>query len=218
MMQHSILIVGAGPTGLTLAIELARRNIPYRIIDKLPIPTHQSRALGIHARTLEVFADMGVVDAILQHGDKMQTLTIHAKQKTIAEIQYGRVESSYPFAIILPQTETEAVLTKRLHELGGAVERECELINFSVTTNTVRATLHDKHGQTETIETPYLIGCDGAHSTVRHQLNLPFSGDATDESWILADVQIDMATVKETFGLFLDAQGLLLLAPMGHNQ
>lgn len=217
-MQQPILIVGAGPTGLTLAIELARREVPYRIIDKLPFATQQSRALGIHARTLEVFSDMGVLDAVLQRGNKMQTLTIHAKHKVIAQLHYERVVSPYPFVIILAQAETEAVLANRLRELGGVVERDCELINFSETVDGVRATLRHAHGRTETMETSYLIGCDGAHSTVRHQLNLSFSGDATDESWILADVQMRHELSDQTFGIFLDAQGLFLLAPFGQNQ
>jgi 2-polyprenyl-6-methoxyphenol hydroxylase-like FAD-dependent oxidoreductase len=218
MKLSPILIVGAGPTGLTLAIELARRHIPYRIIDQLIAPTTQSRALGIHARTLEIFADLGIVDQILQRGRKIQTMTVFAKRRQLAQLHYERVASPYPFAVILPQADTEALLTQRLQELGGQVERGLQLTDFTWDGKSVVATIQDSNGQQEIMHVPYLIGCDGAHSMTRHQMNLPFTGDATDENWILADVKIKPSLTKRSFGLFLDPQGVLLLIPLGQNE
>jgi 2-polyprenyl-6-methoxyphenol hydroxylase-like FAD-dependent oxidoreductase len=218
MEQSPILIAGAGPTGLTLAIELARRHIPYRLIDQLTEPTTQSRALGIHARTLEVFADLGIIDQVLQRGHKMQTMTVFARRRQLAQLHYDRVTSPYPFAIILPQAETEALLTQRLQELGGQVERGLRLTDFTHNGKTVVATIQDVNGQQETMHVSYLVGCDGAHSTTRHRLDLPFTGDATDENWILADVTINPSSTRRSFGLFLDPQGVLLLIPMGQNE
>ena len=125
-----VLVVGAGPVGLLLACELARRGVAARVIDKLPRPTTESRAIIIHARSLEMLERAGVVEAVMASGLKVTGAQFHADGETRAEIPLNTVDSPYPFSVTLPQTDTERILAERLAGLGVAVERGTELIGL----------------------------------------------------------------------------------------
>src|SRR5437764_1981169 len=139
-MAQGVLIIGAGPTGLTLACELARRGVPFRIFEKLAAPVAESRAFGIQARTLEMLEDMGIVQQFLALGNPLRRGMIQINGGAI-RIDFSRLPSHYPFILLLGQSQTERLLTERLAALGGAVERNRELISLSQDEAAVKATV-----------------------------------------------------------------------------
>jgi 2-polyprenyl-6-methoxyphenol hydroxylase-like FAD-dependent oxidoreductase len=223
MTQHirqsgEILVVGAGPVGLTMASELARHDTPCRIVDASSRPVATSRALGIFPRTLEVFENIGVIEAILGAGHKLHGIHISAAGQRLASLNLNDIESPYPFMISLPQSATERILSTHLAQMGGNVERQVELLGFTQDNQGVTATLRHLQGQEETVRTPWLIGCDGAHSTVRHTLSLPFPGARYDETFILADVTLQASLPDDEVSLFFHPDGILGLIPFGSGR
>lgn len=186
-MDTDVLIAGAGPIGLTAAIELRRRGIRCRIIDTLTEPPQYAKAVGIQPRTLEVFENMGVLKTILDASTQMRGQIVFSGGAEVGRIDLG-LPADVPFAFAgLPQYDTERILTERLTELGTVVERGLALVSFDQNDDEVTATLSDG----STVAGQYLIGCDGAHSVVRKQLGLTFEGGAFDEAYMLGDVVVD---------------------------
>src|SRR4051812_29007752 len=167
-----VLVVGAGPTGLVMASQLARHGVPVRIVDKNPAPSSVSKAIAVQARTLEVFDDMGIVQEALDHGVRVRAANIYSNGHRMAHLSLASVDSSYNFALDLAQNETEKILGRYLDRLGVRIEWQVELLGFTQDADAVTATLRYTDGQEDTVSTPWLIGCDGAHSTVRHTLGL----------------------------------------------
>src|SRR6516165_4100598 len=186
-----VLIIGAGPVGLTMACELARHGVRFRIVDKSPAPSPTSRALAIFPRTLEVFQIMSLVDEILDAGLKVDGIAFYDKSGQIGEIGFSCLPCRYRFAVSLPQSQTEQILFQLLVKHGLVVERERESLGLSQTEDCVRATIRASDGSQELVESEWLIGCDGAHSGVRHALNLSFEGEAYAETFLLADVRLE---------------------------
>ncbi len=215
--MQQILIVGAGPVGLTAACELVRHGVPVRIIDKAPQRSQTSKALGIFPRTLEVFEMMGVIDRVLPAGLRLRGLCIHNQTEQIAGIDMSSVASPYPFVFSLPQSETERILIEHLQDLGVSVERERELIGLTQTDTAVHAVIRDANGAEETMETPWLLGCDGAHSSTRHFLGLEFEGAPYDESFVLADAKVDAPVSKDQVHLFASAEGIFAIIAMSSD-
>ncbi|HLW01668.1 MAG TPA: FAD-dependent monooxygenase [Ktedonobacterales bacterium] len=203
------LVVGAGPTGLMMALELTRHGMACRIIDKQPHATTTSNALGIHARTLEVFEQLGLIDEALAQGLKLHKMNIYADGQRLIQASFDTLPGRYPFVLSLPQSETERMLTGHLAQMGVAVERQVELTSFTQNPQTVTATLHHADGQEESVATPWLIGCDGAHSTVRHALNVSFHGAAYPEAFALADIKLHWPLPDDEAYIFLRQDGLL---------
>lgn len=212
-----VLIVGAGPTGLVMALELARRGIACRIIDKLPEATQTSKALALQSRTLELFDIMGVVEEPLRHGLQVGIANMYANGKRIAHMPFDELDTPYPFILDLAQSETEKILAARLTNLGVAIERQVELSNLAQNEQAERgitATLRHVDGQEETVMCTWLIGCDGAHSMVRHLLNMPFAGIAYPEDFALADVKIHWSLPANEMHLFLHEDGIFAAFPL----
>ena len=210
-----LLVVGAGPVGLTMANELARHGVRCRIIDQAAERSQTSKALAIFPRTLEAFSAMGIAADFLAAGERIQGLAMHHGSARLATIDLSSVASPFPFAISLPQSETERLLSDRLASAGIEVEREVSLTNVEQTSDLVRATLRHADGREETVETPWLLGCDGAHSTTRHALGMEFVGSQYDESFILADVRIEPAPDRRHVHLFLAPDGVFGVIPFG---
>jgi 2-polyprenyl-6-methoxyphenol hydroxylase-like FAD-dependent oxidoreductase len=208
------LVVGAGPTGLLMASELARHGVSCRIIDKGPHATTTSNAIALHARTLEVFEQLGIIEEALAQGLKQHGASIYADGERLIHVSFDELDAPYPFILSLPQSETERILGAHLERLGIQVERNVELLGFTQDEQTVAARLRHADGHEETVTTAWLIGCDGAHSAVRHVLNMPFSGSAYPEAFALADVKVRWPLSDDEMHMFLGHDGLLAVFPM----
>ena len=197
-----------------MALELTRHGVPCRIIDKLPHASTTSKALAIHSRTLEVFEQIGLIEEALALGLKEHGMNVYADGQRIIHMSFDELNAPYPFILDLPQNQTEQLLGARLEQMGVHVERQVELLDFSQDEQAVTATLRHADGHTETITTSWLIGCDGAHSAVRHTLNIPFSGSAYPEAFALADVRLDWPLPESEMQIFIRQEGLLAVFPM----
>ncbi len=201
-----------------MANELARHGVRCRIIDQTAARSQTSRALGIFPRTLEVFSAMGIASHFLAAGDRLQGLAIHHGEEQLAAIDVTSVASPFPFVLTLPQSETERLLSERLASFGIEVERELGLATLEQTNESVRATLRHADGREEIMQTPWLFGCDGAHSTTRHALGIEFEGAPYDESFILADVRAEPAMDRNRLHLYLGNDGLFGFIPFGGDR
>jgi 2-polyprenyl-6-methoxyphenol hydroxylase-like FAD-dependent oxidoreductase len=190
-MKKQVLIVGAGPVGMTLASELTRYGISVRIIDQAAQRTDKSKALVLWSRTLELLNRGVGAEAFIQAGFKTTAVNIVATGgKLVGRVGMESVNSPYPYALMLPQSETERLLEEHLTRSGVRVEREVELTGFETTADAVAAILRHSDGRLETMQADWIAGCDGAHSTVRHTLGVAFDGETLDSDWILADVHM----------------------------
>ena len=212
------LIVGAGPVGLAMALNLTRHGVPCRIVDKNAERSSKSKALGVQPRTLEIFETMGVLDAALEAGHKIFGVSVYAHGKHLARVSFEGLESPCPFVLVLPQSETERILIDRLCALGIEMEREVEVTGFSQEPDGVTATLRHADGKQETFRTPWLLGCDGAHSVVRHTLGLPFEGVPYEEGFVLADVKIEWPLPEDELTVFLAEEGIMGVFPLGRER
>src|ERR1700677_4073640 len=163
-----VLVVGAGPVGMTMASELARYGVPVRIVDKAAERTDKSKALVIWSRTLELLDRGGGSAPFVEAGFKAEAVNIIAGDKVIGRVSMESAQSPYPYGLMLPQSETERLLEERLASLGVSVERQVELISFKSNVDGVEAVLRHSDGREEAVSTDWLLGCDGAHSVVRH--------------------------------------------------
>ena len=175
-----------------MAAELSRYGIPIRIIEKAPQRTDKSKAIVLWSRTLELLDRTGSGQKFVAAGFKVTGANIIAGDQQIAHVHLDEVKTPHPYALMLPQSDTERLLDEHLNTYGVKVERQVELVKFTPAADKVSATLRHVDGHEETIEVAWLIGCDGAHSTVRHGLNLAFEGDTLMSDWMLADVHLTM--------------------------
>ncbi len=209
-----ILIVGAGPVGLVLASELARRNVPVRIIDHAPAPSNTSRAVLIHARTLEIFADMDLLEPMLEAGRPIHGASVFAGKKLVVRFPFDELDSAYRFALDLPQPETERILLAHLESLGVVVERRTTLVGFDRRPDSLSVFLRAEESGSHTAQVSWLVGCDGAQSTVRHTLGVHFGGDGEADNYLLADVRIDWDRPDDEWFSWLHEDGLISVFPL----
>jgi 2-polyprenyl-6-methoxyphenol hydroxylase-like FAD-dependent oxidoreductase len=214
-MKPEALVVGAGPVGLTMAAELTRYGVGVRIIDKAPGRTDKSKALVLWSRTLELIDRMGCGAAFVEAGFKVRAANIVAEGKRLAHIKLDALETPYPYALTLPQSDTERLLEHHLNTLGVQVERRVELARFVADGDRVTATLRGADGNEETVAVPWMIGCDGAHSVVRAGLGMQFEGDTLPSNWILADVHLAGGpTPPDEISVYWHADGVLVMFPI----
>jgi len=191
-----VLIVGAGPTGLMVANELARHGVQPRIIDRGPAPATTSRALVVQPRTLEIFDDIGVIDQAIAAGNPATVLTITFANKAvgleIADALTGAENyTAYPALRTLSQQDTERILTELLSRQGVDVERGQALTDLTQDSEAVTASVRGEDGSIDTVRCRWVIGCDGAHSAVRKAAGIPFAGSTYRDEFIMADAELD---------------------------
>ncbi len=214
--DHTVVIVGAGPTGLALGAELKRLGIPSLILDRLEAGANTSRAAVVHARTLEVLEPLGVTPELLQEGIVVPIFRVRDRNRILTSISFKDLDTKYPFTLMCPQNRTEAVLLRRLQSLGGAVQRPCDVVTVRPGENDVEVQF--KSGEElKTVRTKWLVGCDGMHSVVREQTAIPFIGGNYEESFVLADVEMDWPLDREEVSLFFSDKGLVVVAPLPGN-
>ncbi len=212
--RPNVLIVGAGPVGLTLACSLRLHGVDCLVIDKTSGPVRESRATDIHARTMEIGATLGITEALLARGKRSHAAWFYSKGHRVAGFSTDELPSPYPFILGLPQFATEEVLLDRLEQLGGKVLRRHSFGSLEQSDDRVQATIVDDEGKEFVIDVPWLVGCDGATSPVRHCLGLPFEGDTYEELFLLADLRIDWPLSKDELHLFLTEEGFFMVLPM----
>lgn len=187
-----VLIIGAGPTGLVLALWLTKLGVAVRLIDKTAEPGTTSRALAVSARTLELYRQIGLADPLLEGGVKVPGVNLWVQSTRVARMplhQVGEGLTPFPFVLVFPQDAHERVLVERLEALGVKVERRTTLVGFDADHEGASATLERPDGSHETCKAAYLAGCDGAHSRVREALGVGFPGGTYSDIFYVADVE-----------------------------
>ncbi len=217
MSDVDVLVVGAGPSGLTLAAMLSRAGVHYRLVEKSPAPSDKSRALVVHAKTMEILQKLGVVDGLLARGRKAMDIALYIDRVVAFEAEIGEMgadDTPYSFALFVSQVETERALLRALTDAGGSVERGVEAKSFETDANGVTGTLsHSATNREEKIRARYVVGCDGAHSAVRHAGDFKFDGEPYLQDFAIADVTVDLRE-KTAFRLFFNDDGLIALFPL----
>ena len=201
--RPAVLIVGAGPTGLALAAQLLSFGTRFRIVDRALDRAHESRALAVQARTLELLQSVGLADALVARGNPSTRLILHFEGGRTAEMALGgfaAADTRFPFILFVSQAETEALLGSHLTSHGVTIERGVELTELSADSEGVDVRLRHGNGQEERLRAEYLVGCDGAHSTVRKRAGISFEGDAYLQDFMLGDVEADASDPMLTPG------------------
>lgn len=217
MTKVPVLIVGGGPTGLVLGLWLTRLGISVRIIDKTSEPGTTSRALAVQARTLELYRQIGLADAVVAGGVEVENLNFWVEGVRTARVPLRRIGeglSPYSFALAFPQDAHEKLLVERLASLGVIVERRTELLRFEESEGRIRAALRAPGGAEELVEADYLAGCDGASSTVRTGLGIEFPGGTYTGMFYVADVEAAGPAVDRELHIDLDEADFVLFFPL----
>jgi len=205
-----VLIVGAGPTGLTLASALAARGVRATVIDRLAEGSNTSRAAVVHARTLEVLEPLGVSEALIERGLQAQRFTIRDRDRVLVPIAFDNLPTRYPYTLMVSQAVTESVLLERFAELGGQVLRPGMLVDLTQDESGATATLDDG----SRLRARYVVGADGMHSTVRERAGIAFSGGSYGESFVLADVRLTGGVPSAEVILYFSPAGMVVVAPL----
>lgn len=217
MSNPQVLITGAGPTGLVLALWLTKAGVPVRIIDKLGAPGTTSRALVFHVRNLEFYRQMGIDQFPAQQGVEAKVGGLWLRGNRVGQIRFdqlGIALSRYASPLIYPQDLHEQMLIERLSSLNVHVERETELVDLTPSKESVSATLRKAGRKTEELEVLYLAGCDGAHSTVREKLQIDFPGGTYSDTYYVADIQATGPVINGQLNIALDDADFLAIFPM----
>ncbi|MDG4803962.1 FAD-dependent monooxygenase [Micromonospora sp. WMMD980] len=209
--RTDVLVVGAGPTGLAVAVTLAGHGMRATVVDRLVEPPITSRAAVVHAGTLEVLDRIGVADPLAARGLHSARFSIRDRDRLLLTVPFDRLPSRYPYALLISQAETEAVLADRLAALGGRVLRPYELTGLDLDGGGATARFADGG----TVRARWVVGADGMHSRVRELAGIGFGGPADPgESFLLADVRVDSVLPRDQVTLFLSRGGPLVWAPL----
>lgn len=212
-LDADVLIVGAGPVGLFLANECARRGLRYHLIEARAAQSVHSKALAIFPRTLEILDMAGVAPAFLAAANRVTSVTMQTRDQTLARMRFAPEESPYPFIAMVPQNVTEDLLAAALRRKGGQVEYNTRFVSAQQQGNAliVRA---DQQGQDIHYRTSFVVGCDGAHSVVRHSLNIPFAGREYSDMFLLADIETTGTLPADQLQLCPSEFGPVAIFPM----
>jgi 2-polyprenyl-6-methoxyphenol hydroxylase-like FAD-dependent oxidoreductase len=209
-----VLIVGAGPTGLTLACTLARAGVSNVLVDRQPEASNTSRAAAVHARTLEVLEGLRVTDRLRALGHVVPRFRIRDRDRVVATIPFDQLPTRYPYVLMVPQNITEAVLLQRLRELGGDVHRSQTVGDIAQDSEAVSVTIANGSPSPHIVRARYVVGADGMHSVVRDRSGIGFTGEAYEQSFVLADVRLTWQLRHDEVMAFFSPDGLVIVAPL----
>jgi 2-polyprenyl-6-methoxyphenol hydroxylase-like FAD-dependent oxidoreductase len=210
MYDTDVLIVGAGPSGLTLAASLVNKGVATTVVDRQAAGANTSRAAAVNARTLEVLEDLDVARRLVKEGIHAPRFSIRDRARTLIPIDFSELPTDYPYSLMVPQSTTERLLLDRLVELGGSVIRPKTLTSITQDADAVTATFDDG----DIVRARYAVGADGIHSTVREQAGIGFEGGVYAESFALADVRLSGEVPADEVILFWAKAGLTVVAPL----
>ena len=210
MITTDVLVVGAGPAGLTTAVALAAGGVAVTVVDNQAAGANTSRAAVVHARTLEVLDPLGAAKPLVEQGIRAQRFSIRDRDRELVPVEFDKLPTDYPYTLMVSQAETEAVLLRRLVELGGDLLRPLSVTGFEQDSDGVTATL----GDGSTIRAKYLVGADGMHSTVRDHAGIGFTGGSYAESFSLADVRLTGGVPSDEVILYFSPAGMVVVAPL----
>src|SRR6478672_8313711 len=219
--KTQVVIVGAGPAGLSMASQLLRYGIDFILIEKNEKTTHLSKAVVIQARTLEIFQEQGLAQKAIERGRQANAFNMFYKGKKKATLDLtgmGNGLSAFPFALSLEQSKTEKLLVEHLAENGKSVVWKSEFLRYEEN-NGITVFYKDAHGEEQQIQAQYLVGSDGASSPIRHQMDVHFEGDTIPKIFYVADVDLSSPIInKDQLFVFLIQKGFVLFFPMeGQN-
>jgi 2-polyprenyl-6-methoxyphenol hydroxylase-like FAD-dependent oxidoreductase len=216
-IKTDVIIIGAGPTGLALACQLTRYDVGFVIVDKAASVTAYSKALGVHARTLEIYEQIGLAERAVAQGMVAGRVRMLEGGEVLGEVdlsQIGEGLSPYPYMLVLEQSRNEQLMYDWLKSYGQEVRWETELESFSQDATTVTAQVKSASGESQAIEAKYLVGCDGPHSPVRHGLGLKFEGSTFGRLFYVADVRIDWKFSHDALTVCMAPHGVVAFFPM----
>ena len=215
--EIDVLIVGAGPVGLFLANECARRSLRWRIVEQGAGQSEHSKALAIMPRTLEIFDMAAIAGPFLEAANRVTSIAVVAHGRRLAQIAFAPADSPYPFVAMVPQDVTEALLVQALQARGGVVEYETSFLSAVQAGHGVDAIL-ERRGEHFPVRAAFVVGCDGAHSAVRHLLGVPFDGAQYDATFMLADVETNEVLRGDEMHLCPHEDGPLAIFPMSSTR
>ncbi len=217
VVRTDVLICGAGPVGLSLAAQLQRMGVSCQVVDKNRSRSDKSKALVVWGRSLELLDTCMNANSFLEHGRPVRKAKFYEEGVQFAEIDFATKDSEFGTGVLIPQSLTEKILEDHLSDCGGEVQRATELLSFVQSSDDVTCVLADAEGRQRTVVANYLVGCDGAHSVVRHGLELEFPGRKDGLRWVLADVELSGDVPEADVASLWSRSGILLLFHFGEN-
>lgn len=216
--EHTkVLIVGAGPTGLALAISLQQSGVYHLLIDKLEAGLNTSRAAVIHAHTLEMLEPLGVVEELERRGLKLQHFSVRDHDRALLRLRFDRLPTRFNHILMIPQHETEAIFAERLAALGDKVHRGIAATSVRPASRGYEVQLEGPGGQ-HLIRADYVVAGDGMHSVVREDAGIGFEGESYAGSFVLADVTMNWKTDRDEVAFYLSPEGPVVVAPLPHGR
>ena len=216
-VDTEVLVAGGGPTGLMLALGLVSRGISCRVVDRAPVRSERSRAMVVHARSLELLQKLGIADELVACGRRTMAANVFINRRPALRVSLAdavlAADTPFPFILLVSQADTERVLEDRLTRLGTRVERGVELLGFAQDAEGVQTRLRHGDGREEEVRARYVVGCDGAHSVVRKGAGLSFDGAPYPQDFILADLRVDWERDDGGLYIFVSREGLLAAFP-----
>ncbi len=211
---QAVLVVGGGPVGLLMGIQLQRFGIAHRLIEKRLERQPFSKAFAIHSRSLEVFEDIGVLVQVLERAARVKVMNIYSNKKRLINYNFGLLDVPYAFAASIPQNIVEEILEAHYVKLGGRIERGVELISLTQDEKSAKVVLAEQNGRHNPLEFSWVVGCDGGQSHVREQLGVPFEGSVYDRPYIIADGTLTWNGDHSSGHVFTAGDGYMMLFPL----